>query len=95
MKKENGCPENVIYIGLRYHKFYVYLMKKILKNSDFDFVELIGIGAEKMKTLAQAVELITHLGYAEIFKIKTAQTSYSGRRVLSLRVNLRKTPEFD
>jgi hypothetical protein len=57
-------------------------MKDILKNSQHEFVELVGIGPDRMQTLSMAVELITHLGYAEISRIKTSQTCYKKHRVL-------------
>lgn len=32
----------------------------------------MGIGEEKIEILAAAVELVTHLGYADVSKIKTS-----------------------
>lgn len=72
VEKEARIPSNVVYVrGDKPYGFYIFLVKQILKNNDFSYVELHGAGERSIYNAVRVAEALTKYGYVEQTRMKT------------------------
>ena len=76
-------------------KFYIYLVKQLLHNHDFTFVELHGAGESNIFNSIKVTEVLTKYNYVTMTRIKTKTLFKSSQKAAKIVIVLSKTTEFD
>jgi len=87
---------NFIKVGKKKMNLYIFLMKRVFKETSHEEVTFSAVGETPIMTALKAVETVTRVGYVTVHSIRTTNLKRQDESPLAmLKVVLKKTADFD
>jgi hypothetical protein len=87
---------NFIKVGKKKMNLYIFLMKRVFKETSHEEVTFSAVGEMPIMTALKAVETVTRVGYVTVHSIRTTNLKRQDETPIAmLKVVLKKTADFD